>query len=790
MRILSALFVLVLFCVNTAFAQKDASGPVVSYPVYFDVSPPLRDMVKMNEDKADMTWKDGVVKNHLVRPGYNRSDKDATFTDPIRQWWNGNIVTDTTIANFDGVSANSGVCPPDTDGDVGPDHWFATVNLKYAIYSKTGSLLFGPANNSSVWSGMPNNSNDGDPIVLYDEQADRWLFTQFSLPNYPNGPFFMMIAVSQTPDPTGSWYRYQYSFTDMPDYPKFGIWPDGYYMSMNRFSSGSMNFVGIGAVAFDRTKMIAGDLTAGMILFTLPQNNPAWRMLPADCDSDFPPTGTPEYFGYLNDGANKIRFYHFTTDWTTPANSTFTQGEEVLVTALDGIISGGIPQKGTSVKLSDMAGSFMNRLPFRKYTDHWSVAACATIDVGSNTAGIRWWELRKAQASDPWIKYQEGTFAPADGHHRWMGSIALDEDNNIALGYSISSSTLYPSIRYTGRLNGDPLGEMTIQESGIMNGGGSQTNTWSGTPSRWGDYSRMACDPSSPNTFWYTQEYYQTTSQANWRTRVGSFSFADLLTVTSTATPDSICLGGSSQLNVEASGGSGTFTYSWTSDPAGFTSSIQNPLVSPVVTTRYFVDVNDGTITRTDSVDVTVSEPPVAFAGNDTVFCSWMSKFPVEGSGSFLGTTEWTTAGDGAFDDAAALVTNYTPGPGDRSAGNVTLALTAQPLAPCTGASADEIVILIDPCTGIPDPATLKLGLQVSPNPTSGVFKMTITNGNKGPVELVITDVTGRTVLQQTMTFNKQIVSIPVDLGKQPDGIYIVKLKSDHETQTEKVVVN
>ena len=503
MRILSVFFFLFVFCAGTASAQTDVSGPFVSYPVYFDVSPPLRDMVKMNNDKVDMTWKDGVVKNNFIRPVSNRPQPDPDFVDALRQALNGTIVTDTTIANFDGVPANNGVCPPDTDGDVGPNHYFAVVNLKYSVYSKTGSLLFGPANNSSVWSGMPNNSNDGDAIVLYDEAADRWLFTQFSLPNYPNGPYYMMLAVSQTPDPTGAWHRYQYSFTTMPDYPKFGVWHDGYYMSVNRFNS-SGYYQGVGAVVFERDKMLTGDPSAAMIQFTLSSGNEAYSMLPSDCDSDLPPAGTPNYFAYLNDGPDRIGIYKFTTDWTTTTNSTFLLGENIPVASFSGYITGGIPQKGTSVKVSDMAGRLMNRLAYRQFTDHWSMVACATVNVGSNIAGVRWWELRKDTPTAPWYKYQEGTYSP-DNNYRWMGSIAIDADNNIALGYSISSTTMYPSIRYTGRLAGDPLGEMTIAESGIINGGGSQTNTWSGNPSRWGDYSRMSCDPTSPNTFWYTQ---------------------------------------------------------------------------------------------------------------------------------------------------------------------------------------------------------------------------------------------------------------------------------------------
>lgn len=787
MRIFTTFMMAFLICVNMIYAQTGGSRPIVSKPVYFDVSPPLRDLVKMNDVKVDRSWKNWVVKNNFYPKERNIHDADPGFVDPIAQTYFGIINADTTIANFDGVPANNGVCPPDTDGDVGPDHYFAAVNLKYAIYSKTGTLLLGPTNNSSMWSGFPNNSNDGDPIVLYDEQADRWLFTQFSLPNDFAGPFFMMIAVSQTGDPTGSWYRYQYQFTDLPDYPKFGVWVDGYYMSCNRFNT-NQTFQGVGAAAFNRAKMLTGDPTAEMVLMTLPSSNPAWRMLPADCDGELPPAGTPEYFIYLNDAPDKLTVYKFVVDWANTSNSTFLAGENIGVTAFDPTISGGIPQKGTSVKLDPMSGSLMNRLPFRIFSDHWSIVGCATVDVGSNVAGIRWLELRKTNPTQVWSKYQEGTYSP-DANCRWMGSICLDSSNNIALGYSISSSTMYPSIRYTGRLNGDPLGVMTIAESGIMNGGGSQTNTWSGNPSRWGDYSAMMTDPASPNTFWYTQEYYSTTSQANWRTRIASFSFADILNVNTTATPAVICAGESSQLNAEASGGSGTYTYSWTSDPSGFTSSIQNPVVNPTETTRYFVDVNDGTSTVSDSVDLTVNQLPAVSAGNDTVYCVWMAEFPVEGSGEYLGELLWATSGDGTFDDETALATNYAPGQGDKVSGSVTLTLTAQALDPCTGQSSDDVLIVLDPCTGIPDPATTKLGIGVSPNPTDGLFTITLNNGNKGTVTLTITDAAGRTIAEMSFIPAQKVWSETIDLSRQPSGVYTVKVTAGQETATEKVVV-
>src|SRR5512138_3292380 len=243
----------------SAHAQSQLFTPAeVQKAIYFDVSPPLREMAKISDFKADASWKDGIVRNNFNnRHAEGQGLPMPGYIDPYLQDYFGQTLTDTTVQNFDGLNAGSYI-PPDTDGDIGPEHYFQVVNASYAIYNKSGSKLLGPLPSSSVWNGMPNNSNDGDAVVLYDENANRWLFTQFSLPNYPNGPFYQMIAVSQTPDPTGSWYRYEFSFTTMPDYPKFGIWPDGYYMSSNRFTSGTGQWAGVAAIAFDRTAMLAG----------------------------------------------------------------------------------------------------------------------------------------------------------------------------------------------------------------------------------------------------------------------------------------------------------------------------------------------------------------------------------------------------------------------------------------------------------------------------------------------------------------------------------------------------
>jgi len=511
-------FLIVIACENLSFAQQESQQPKVLKPTYFDISPPLREMVQKSDAIVDHSWREGVVKNTLNVYTNDSSNRDSNGDDPVHQFDLGKATTDTTIQNFDGVGY-ANYWPPDTDGDVGLSHYMQVVNTRFAVYDKSGNLLLGPSNSSTIFNGLPHNTNDGDAILLYDENADRWLFSQFALPNFPNGPFYENVAISQTNDPTGTWYRYQFTFADMPDYPKLSVWRDGYYMTIRRFSSGSLNWLSPSAIAMDRTKMLAGDGTAAMVMFNLPSSSEGPQA--ADCDSEFPPAGTPCPVAYLTTSA--VKLYDFHVDWTTPASSTFNLTNTISISSFSTFSYGNfIPQKGTSQKLDAMSGKrIMFRMPFRKFNDHWSMLLNTTVKV-SNIAGIRWMELRNVAGT--WSLYQEGTFSP-DANHRWMGSIAMDATGNIALGYSISSSSMYPSIRYTGRLNGDPPGVMTIAEKGIFNGGGSQTTS----DGRWGDYSAMAADPAEIGKFWYTQEYYATTSSTNWKTRIGSFSLGNVI---------------------------------------------------------------------------------------------------------------------------------------------------------------------------------------------------------------------------------------------------------------------
>ena len=479
------------------------------------------------------------------------------------------------LTSFDGNNNVYGVLPPDTNGDIGYDpgtgtkYYFQTVNLHFSIWNVTDptspSVLVNAAANNSLWSGFGGiceSNNDGDPIVLFDHLSQRWLFSQFAL-DMGTPEFHQCIAVSKTADPTGEWYLYDYLISDhnLNDYPKFGVWPDAYYMTVNQFdANNNYAWAGAGVAAFDRAAMLAGDPNAVMVYIdTGTVTTDYGGMLPADLDGTAPPNGTPGYFiewddsTWLGDPADTLRIWEFHVDWNAPANSTFgadanyTPNATVQTADVDpdmcGFDRNCIPQPGGTA-VDAISDRLMYRAAFRVLSDgSFTLLSNHTVDAdGSDHAGIHWFELRYDGSS--WSMHQEGVYAP-DSENRWMGSVAMDHVGDIALGYSLSSTSTYPSVRYAGRLSGDPLGEMTQGEETLVAGGGSQSHS----SGRWGDYSMMSVDPLDDCTFWYTQEYYSTDSSADWNTRIGAFVFPSCAagatgslegTVTDNATGDPI----------------------------------------------------------------------------------------------------------------------------------------------------------------------------------------------------------------------------------------------------------
>ncbi|MFH1161418.1 MAG: T9SS type A sorting domain-containing protein [bacterium] len=583
-----------VFLTGTIIGQNTVYQPTaVRLPLYFDVSPPLRDMISIAPTKKEEGLKE--VPNKIGRKEYFGIEIPP-FTlpeDPVWQKHEGTYQPSSPvpIQNFEGISNISGLYPPDPQGEIGPNHFVQVVNSNFAIYSRTGTLLFGPASLSTIWNGIPdpwNGTNNGDPVVLYDQAANRWLISQFSLPN--STQYAELVAISQTGDPTGSWYRYVYEFgSEMPDYPKFGVWPDGYYLSVNQFTGGS-TWGGVSASALERNKMLAGDPSALAIFFDLGPSGDPESMLPSDWDgSASPPVNSPNYFTYFNNWSSPpncyLKIWEFHVNWVTPANSTFSLATSLTTSPFDSEICPAfrgrcIPQPSTLIKLESLSDRLMYRQQYRNFTTHQTIVNNHTVDVdGTGHAGIRWYELRNTGSG--WSIYQQGTYAP-DAYHRWVGSLAMNTGGDIGLGYSVSDgSTIYPGIRYTGRRASDPLGTMTTVEQTVISGSGSQT----GPASRWGDYSGMSVDPVDDNTFWYTTEYIQTTGSSNWKTRIASFVLNNVPTVVTL--PASAITQSSATLNgtVNPNGFATSYHFDWgtttgygNSTPAGAAGSGTTPV--------------------------------------------------------------------------------------------------------------------------------------------------------------------------------------------------------------------
>jgi hypothetical protein len=547
----------------------DRWGPQVRTEVQHDTSPPLRELARLSPqpyqpvapariDQINRLLPAKALTAKLIEELISQQiDPIAYFRqiDPVIQQQALTDAMPAPRANFEGTSQADQrsvslltVTPPDTVGDIGYDpatgrrYYVQWVNLAYSVWDVTGapqrSLL---AKGSTLWSGFGSpcaTSNDGDPIVLFDQLAQRWLLSQFAQPNYPAGPFYQCVAISATADPLGSYHRYAFviSHAKFNDYPHFGVWPDGYYLTANQFDQNSLAWSGAAAVVFERNKMLEGQ-TARLQYFDLfAVNQNFGGMLPSDLEgSTLPPSGAPNYFAEVDDnsvanlgGVDALRLWEFHTDWSDTAASTFGLSGQPNVTLtvapfnwLPCVLTGSracIPQPGASTSLDAVGDRLMHRLTYRNFGTQETLLLNHTVDAGGGRAGIRWYELRVpggAAAID-----QQGTYAPADGNSRWMGSIAMDHIGNVALGYSISGPSLYPSIRYAGRLVDDPAGELPQTESSIVEGGGAQTGSL-----RWGDYSSMNLDPVDDCTFWYTQEYYASTSSSNWQSRIASFRF-------------------------------------------------------------------------------------------------------------------------------------------------------------------------------------------------------------------------------------------------------------------------
>ena len=460
----------------------------------------------------------------------------APFTDHALQAPSGpaspSDVMPGLLRNFSGLDFNNNGSgwPPDTNGDVGPNHYVQVVNTSIGIFSKNGSPAASAQTFNALFSGsgsVCDGNNRGDPVALYDAQADRWIVADFAWINENSGPYYECIAASKTADPTGAWWRYALRADDnahpyLNDYPKLGVWPDGIYMSANMFfcngNCQTAPFKNPRVWALNRDDLYSG-ATLRAVVFDAGASY--FSLLPSNFRGAAPPAGTPNYFTGNDLSVVALDVFKFHVDWTHPLSSTFTgptQVSEIGYTTPPSTV----PQGGTSVQVDSLGDRLMMQNQYRVISGTESLWLAHTA---GNPTGVRWYQVNVTSGTVAATPVQQATYGPADSLNRWMPSLAVDKFGNMAVGYSASNSSQFPSIRYAGRLVTDTVSTLGQSEAVLISGNGAQTTPCGGgCANRWGDYSAMTVDPVDDCTFWFTTEYYAASGD-DWQTRIGSFRF-------------------------------------------------------------------------------------------------------------------------------------------------------------------------------------------------------------------------------------------------------------------------
>ncbi|HEY1409037.1 MAG TPA: hypothetical protein VF434_08850, partial [Promineifilum sp.] len=564
--------------------------PRFSTAVAFDQSRPARDIARESVRKAVP----GALAAAGVEPLDIRPDRGPIPADRgysgdgalqsagAKSQLTSSLDFTNTLANFEGLSNLDNfnlfgfrVNPPDPVGDVGRNHYVEMINLAFAVYNKQGNLLMGPLAIGDLWEDFPvEDCTDpsGDPIVFYDQHVNRWILSQFTTRGLadPTLPFYDCVAISKTPDPTGVYYRYAFITQPdpdggffFPDYPKYGVWTNSYVMTTRDF--GTVDGYGISVYALEKAKMISGNPNARAVQFFLDSDVvPIYLMgdglLPADLDGTrrphdgdpVPVVGTmDDDFPFYGAPFDALNVFELSVLWNSVPLASFELVDQIPVAEFDSVFPCGVvpgsappsardclPQPGITdgSQYLDILSYRQRptwRLAYRNFGNYEAMVTNQSVEALPGVAGVRWYELRRTNGA--YSLYQQGTYAPADGVHRWMGSIAMDKHGNMALGYSVVNGIdVFPGIRYTGRMAGDPLGQMTLGEGVVIDGSGVQTTT----NSRWGDYTSMNIDPKDDCTFWYVNEYYEVSglplplpppplpfpgTTAPWQTRIASF---------------------------------------------------------------------------------------------------------------------------------------------------------------------------------------------------------------------------------------------------------------------------
>lgn len=527
----------------------NANGSVYKKCFYVKSTKPLTELIKeRNANKKAQTAgyahpaadADAMENFAPQQNNNNRQQTSTNDTDMARQYTNGVHRSEAPIIDIDGQASATGSYPMDPNGMVSTLYYVQTVNSSLEIWNKNGSVKLGQTDLKNGLFGTYGDGDCGDPVVMYDKVADRWIITEFEgcENNFNSNDIdTLLMAVSQTNDPTGSYWLYAFdpNVSSYDDYPKYHVWGNGYYMTCNC----TPNMV----VAYQRDSMLVGG-NAGMIVMNWSYPNPCtgnfFCPMMLDCDGTLPSFNSPEYLFYFWDnswgcggGADSICIQQVNVNWSSQTGSVSAY-QDLITSPFNSNFKGGfdqnIPQPGnnTANYLASNDGFFGYRIPYLRWSSYNSCVMTNPVNVGtfnSPVSGQRWYELRQDTTTKLWSIYQQSTWAPADGVSRWEGSIAMNLNGDIGLAYSVSDkNSTYPGLRYTGRKYCDTINKMTLAEVNVISGN-VLINTPQNTGNRWGDYSLMSIDPSDGVTFWYTNMYAKSGASfgSNMQTRIFSF---------------------------------------------------------------------------------------------------------------------------------------------------------------------------------------------------------------------------------------------------------------------------
>ncbi len=795
----------------------------------FEISKAVRDLPDALETGIFKESDDDHDRRHLPPI----TNLHAQNEDKALQLAHGSKSMSSTVQNWQGQAGNS--CPPDPTGSAGLTQYAQAVNLSFRVYNKsTGAPLIAAKDLKTFW---PGSLDDGDPIVLYDKAADRWFIMQFQVTDNSNK---IHIAISTTNDATGTYYIFTYvpAASDTPDYPKFSIWSDGYYMTSN--------YTTPKIVVFDRTKMLAGNSAAGMIVKTLPSPITGGFFCPLAgdaSDSQLPPS-TVTYcpiFSYEDDswGApqDQLRIWKMHVDFTTPANTTIASDQTIATIPFDAASFNpnwnDIPQPGTSQKIDAIAGVLNYRAQYRRWNGYNTVTICHAVKISASQTGIRWYELRQDQNTNVWSIYQQSTLAP-DALNRWMGSIGMDDNGNIGMAYCTSGSTApnYLSLRYTGRLKSDPLNQMTFAEQTAI----ASTSSLTTCGARDGDYTHLMLDPDG-QTFWHTGEYCVSNSPA---TRIYSFKISGPAVTPPVAnfnTSSSTVCAGQSVALTDVSTNSPT---SWSWVMAGGTppiSSLQNPSVTYAADGTHTISLtatNSGGSSAVFSKTITVKALPNLTVSSQTICAGQTASIAGSGAAAYswntgsvdsslsitpASTTSYTVTGttNGCSQSAVATVTvNSDPAiPVITANGNIltssasfgnqwylngvlingevsqtyTVAAsgTYTVIVTSTFGCSTSSVPLVITTTGI-NPLINNDVLSIYPNPASSSITINFVEKSKETLIEIMNDL-GQLVYSEKADDCTKDCSKIIDMSPFMNGIYLFRIHTNGITYTKKVLV-